>query len=96
MGDVIHPRPHQWRLKQEQSDVKEDRVIALATELRRVLTENIDNGAVQLAALRLIQKGIIELIVDGYGKETATTMLAQAAELAAQYEMVKGEPKDDA
>jgi hypothetical protein len=96
MGDVLHPRPPQWRLKQEQVDVKEDRVIALYTELRKVLTENIDNGAVQLAALRLVQKSITMIISEGYGKETARVTLAQASELAAQYEPVKGEPKSDA
>lgn len=96
MGDVLHPRPPQWRLKQEQADVREDRVIALYTELRKVLTENIDNGAVQLAALRLVQKSITMIIADGFGEDTARLTLAQAAEIAAQYEAVKGEPKDDA
>jgi hypothetical protein len=85
MGRIIDPRPPQWERKQPVDDVREDRVLCLAESLLRVLTGETDPTAVQLAALRLVQKAVIGNYSSAMGLDNAKAVLAQATELASCY-----------
>lgn len=85
MGDVIDPRPAQWRHKEQEDAAVEDRVIALADAIQTLFKENIDNPVVQLASLRLVQKALTRIVAMANGLPAAKEALKQASELAAQY-----------
>lgn len=85
MGDVLDPRPPQWRHKEQEDAAQDDRVIALASHIQQFFNENIDNPVVQLASLRLVQKALTRIIAEANGLDAAKEALKQASELAAQY-----------
>lgn len=82
MGDIIDPRPPQWERKQPVDDVREERVIALATALVKALTEEVDPVVVQLAALRLASRATIGIYQVAMGATAAKEALLQAEKMA--------------
>ena len=88
MGEVLDPKPPQWRRKESEPEQKEDRVIALSVGISRLFGSEADNPVTQLSSLKLVQKTIIAFIVKAYGSETAKEALRQADELVNQYDIV--------
>lgn len=90
MGDVIDPKPPQWQHKNPPEDVPEDRVLMLTNALMEVLHHReIDSTVVQMAALRLVMKGVLGSYRAIVGHEVAKELMRQASAMSEQYE-IKG------
>lgn len=85
MGDVVDPKPPQWNRKEPLEDVPEDRTLLLVMKLMAALTEELDTPVVRLAALRLVQKGVIVEYRQRAGTPAAEETLRQARDLAGLY-----------
>lgn len=97
MGNVLDPKPPQWERKQKSDgseEESEDRVVLLATQLLNTLTSDTDPVVVQLAALRLLQKGVILRYRQLIGVADTQEALRQATEMAQNY-IVKSPDGDD-
>lgn len=91
MGDVLDPKPPQWQPKPHLEQVPDDHVLFLVSQLMKLINEGqtVSTTVVQLAALRLVQKGIILNYKACMGTAAAEEALRQASELARQY-IIKG------
>lgn len=89
MGDVLDPKPPQWQHRNPPEDVPEDRVLMLTAALMEVLQRDIDSTLVQMAALRLVSKGVLGNYRAIVGHEAAKELMRQASEMSEQY-VIKG------
>ena len=85
MGDVIDPKPSQWRRREPDTEQPGDRVISLAVKINELFSSEVDNAVTQIASLKLVQKALLEIVIHAYGVESAKEVLRQADEMVKQY-----------
>jgi hypothetical protein len=82
--------------KQQLDDIREDRILGLATQLKAVLDSEVDPTAVQLAALRLLTKGVTTNYLACVGPEHLQELLRQVNELTQQYAVLGPDGNEEA
>lgn len=91
MGDLLDPKPPQWRRREALEDVSEDRVLLLAEKLKRQIEQQVDDDVdstvVQCAAIRLVLKAIVGNYRSIMGHVAAQELMRQASELSEQYQV---------
>jgi hypothetical protein len=87
MGDLLRPKPDQWKRTQPAEDVPEDKVLQLATALMSVLQADVNPTQVQLAALSLVVQGVARNYAHCAGSAALNEARRQAAQLASLYEV---------